>query len=299
MKYILSVDGGGIRGIIPAILLSHIEKHFNKPTAKIFDLIAGTSTGGILALALNVKDKNGNPKYSATDLIRLYEEKGRLIFNKRFWKRGIIDEIYSFNNIDRVLNEYLGNNQFGNCLTKTVITAYELESRQNYEFKSWQNEHKNYLMKDLARCTSAAPTFFEAKKLNNKSYIDGGVFANNPSFIAYDNAKSLFPNEQLTIISIGTGKATRPISYEKAKSWGFLEWTKPIIDILFDSSMQEAQNRLANFVKRNNDNYYRFQTDLTLASDDMDKADKENIELLKMEANKLVIQFMSSGLISL
>ena len=84
MKLILSISGGGIRGIIPAIILSHIEKHVGKPISKCFDLIAGTSTGGIIATLLSVPENN-KPKYSASQVVELYKQFGTQVFKKIYY----------------------------------------------------------------------------------------------------------------------------------------------------------------------------------------------------------------------
>src|SRR2546421_11063200 len=94
MIKILSIDGGGIRGIIPATVLAEIEKRTKKPIAKLFDLIAGTSTGGIIALALTKPNYEGKPEYQAQDVVDLYELKGQNIFHQSMWHR-----LNTFNNL--------------------------------------------------------------------------------------------------------------------------------------------------------------------------------------------------------
>lgn len=88
-KFILSIDGGGIRGIIPAIILAEIEKRSRKPISQIFDLMAGTSTGGIVVAGLCKKDKEGSLQYSANDLVELYQQYGPYIFKSSFWRKSI------------------------------------------------------------------------------------------------------------------------------------------------------------------------------------------------------------------
>jgi patatin-like phospholipase/acyl hydrolase len=82
---VLSIDGGGIRGIIPALILAELEQRAERPIAKIFDLVAGTSTGGILAVGLTMAGARRKPKYSARDLVALYEEEGDDIFHRSKW----------------------------------------------------------------------------------------------------------------------------------------------------------------------------------------------------------------------
>jgi len=244
MKKILSLDGGGIRGIIPAIILSHIEKKTKKKTSDLFDLIAGTSTGGILALGLTIPNSNKAPKYSADDLKDLYEKNGRKIFDRSFWRgitsgAGWLEEEYDHKPLEKVLHSYFGNTLLKSALKKVLISCYGIQKRKPHFFKSWRKEYNNVPMKKVARATSAAPTFFEPLKLryddNICALIDGGVFINNPAISAYSEAIRLWGiNEDYIVISLGTGQLTREIKYEDAKGWGKLEWIRPVIDCMMD-----------------------------------------------------------------
>src|SRR5918998_5663430 len=114
MKKVLWIDGGGIRGIIPAMVLAEIERRTGKRTAEVFDLVAGTSTGGILALGLTKPGQNGRPEYSAKKLIDLYETEGGKIFSIPVWHRihsagGLAEEKYPSRGIEEVAKRYFGN----------------------------------------------------------------------------------------------------------------------------------------------------------------------------------------------
>jgi patatin-like phospholipase/acyl hydrolase len=125
-KYILSVDGGGIRGTIPAIILAEIEHRTKKPISKIFDLMAGTSTGGIVVAGLCKKDNIGKNQYSAEDLVELYQEYGPYIFKSSFFRRSIFSWLngaqYSYQNIENVLHKYFGDDTLKRTLSKVLIT---------------------------------------------------------------------------------------------------------------------------------------------------------------------------------
>lgn len=110
MRKFLSVDGGGIRGVIPARILVEIEKKTGKPIAQCFDFMAGTSTGGILCLGLTKPDENGAPQHTAKDLLNLYEKRGRDIFQRSFWKAvssnwAFADEKYGHESLEEVLQD--------------------------------------------------------------------------------------------------------------------------------------------------------------------------------------------------
>lgn len=295
MKKILSIDGGGIRGIIPALVLAQIEENTGQATAKSFDLIAGTSTGGILALGLSKDDGNGNAQYSALDLVKIYEEHGSEIFARSFWRGvssigGLTDELYSDDGIERVLKDYFGDEPLGASLTKVLISSYDIQNRTPLFFKSWRDEFREVPMRYVARATSAAPTYFEPAKVPvggaTKILVDGGVFINSPSVSAYAEARRIFPDEtDFFVLSIGTGELIRPISYDEAKDWGKAGWLLPLLDCMFDGVSDAADYQMNSFL---DDNYIRMQVDLAIASDDMDNASKGNIKNLKDEAERLI-----------
>ena len=215
---ILSIDGGGIRGVIPAVLLTAMERTTGRPICHLFDLISGTSTGGILAVGLSTPKGSGrgriskSPKFTAADLLKLYEDRGRDIFKRSFWDGvtslgGLTDEMYPSSGIEGVLNEYLGNHQLKNALSEILVTSYEIEQRQPYFFKRHRarernnSVQRNHYLRDVARATSAAPTYFEPARVlpvsgseaHVRHLIDGGVFANNPALCAYSEAIALGP----------------------------------------------------------------------------------------------------------
>ncbi|MCU0551662.1 MAG: patatin-like phospholipase family protein [Leptolyngbya sp. Prado105] len=295
MKKILSIDGGGIRGIIPALVLAEIERITGKPISEIFDLVAGTSTGGILALAFGKDNGQGNPKYSAKDLVELYEQEGNKIFPRSLWQDintvgGLADEKYSRQGIDAVLASYFGNDLLGSCLTHTVVTAYDIEQRKPLFLKSWRAEHQSVKILDAARATSAAPTYFEPVQLvidrQPRVLIDGGIFMNSPSVSAYVEALRIFPEEKdFLVLSLGTGELDRRIPHEDAKNWGTIGWLRPLLSCVFDG-VSDATNYQMSLLL--DSNYYRLQTRLERAASDMDNASKENIEALKAEAVTLI-----------
>lgn len=295
MKKILSIDGGGIRGLIPALVLAEIEKRTGKSVAESFDLIAGTSTGGILALGFSKNDGNGKAQYQATTLARIYRDRGREIFSRSFWKgmssaNGLLDELYPSTGIDKVLDDHFGNVTLGSCLTNTLVTTYDIQNREPVFLKSWREEFRSVLMKDAARATSAAPTYFEPALVpvggSVRALVDGGVFINTPSVSAYAEAMRLFPDEkEFFLLSLGTGELNRPIGYGESKDWGKAGWLQPLLSCMFDGSADAAHYQMGMFL---GDHYVRMQTNLSIASDDMDNASPGNIENLESESRKLI-----------
>jgi len=266
MIKVLSIDGGGIRGIIPAAVLAEIERRTGRRTAEIFDLTAGTSTGGILALGLNVRSERGVALHSALALKELYETKGSEIFRVNLWRKlstfgGFLDEQYTHQILEGVLEDYLGNALLESCITHTLVTSYDIEDRKPFVFRSWEDRHKTVKMKEAARATSATPGFFEPAVLEldgvRHTLIDGGVFINNPALSAYLEAARIFPDEdEFIVVSLGTGEKTRKITFEEARNWGKIDWALPVLDVMFDGMNDAVDYHLTQLL---GDKYFRFQ----------------------------------------
>ncbi len=288
-KYILSVEGGGIRGIIPAIILAEIEKRTRRTIAEIFDLIAGTSTGGIVVAGLCRKDERGNPQYSANDLVELYQEYGAYIFKSSFFRRSILSWFncaqYPHKNIESVLDKYFGEDILKNTLSKVLITSYDIHNNRPFFFKSWKEG--NIKLKDALRAATAAPTYFMPKHLKinqiKRVLVDGGVFANNPAACAYASGKRLFPNDDILLLSIGTGRRDRSIA--NSRRFGKIGWIKPLLNVMFASSLDAVNYQLDQVIA---DKYIRIQSQLKIASPDMDNITSKNIKSLQQEANAMI-----------
>jgi patatin-like phospholipase/acyl hydrolase len=306
MQKVLSIDGGGIRGIIPAMVLTEIETRTGKATSELFDLVAGTSTGGILALGLTKPGQDGAPEYSAERLIELYETEGEKIFDRPVWHRlhsgwGLAEEKYPSKGIEEVAKRYFKDVYLAEALTEVLVTAYEIERRGPWFFKrrharDANREGDNFLMRDVARATSAAPTFFEPLQLTwgphgERAFIDGGVHSNNPAMCAYVEARKIHPGENdFLVLSLGTGEPTRNMPYEEVKDWGLALWAQPILNVVFDGVADTVDYQLRELLPAEGDDrrYYRFQTVLDIGKDDMDDASATNIQALKTKAQEII-----------
>jgi uncharacterized protein len=304
---ILAIDGGGIRGIIPAVVLAAIEKQTDKPICELFDLIAGTSTGGIIALGL-VKpgQQAGKPQYAATDLLELYFNEGATIFPQSLWReiktgKYTLDEKYPSDGVESVLQKYFGEARLKDALKNTLITSYEIQIRLPWLFRSDRAIHSpdfDFPMWQVARATSAAPTYFEPERIDklDKSgfwaLVDGGTYANNPAMVAYAEALHLAPGSDVVIASLGTGTHTRPIEYADAKHWGLIGWARPILDVVFDGVSRTTDYEVHQLLPPDGtrQRYFRFQVPLTTASDELDNTDPENLDDLKKQAEALVAE---------
>jgi patatin-like phospholipase/acyl hydrolase len=295
---VLSVDGGGIRGVIPAMVLADLEERTGKHTAELFDLIAGTSTGGIIALALTVPGPEGRPRWTANDLVDLYLTEGPRIFHHSIGKMlesglGLLDEKYDAKPLEQALKTYLGDAMISEAVTDVLVTSYDLEHRKPFFFKTDKAKaapQRDWAMHEAARATAAAPTYFEPEKLTGEdqtfALCDGGVFAANPAMCAYAEARRRHPRAQITLVSLGTGQLTKPLHYEDVKGWGLIEWARPLFDVVFDGVSDATEYELEQLLPEAD--YTRFQIELVGASDSLDNASEPNLDGLQDLAGKLI-----------
>lgn len=181
-KYIiLSIDGGGVRGIIPARILQEIEKQTGKQIYQMVDTISGNSTGGIIALALVAPNQNkvdsslSHNKFNAKDLVDLYRNQSKDIFQKSFLRNikigyGAWGPRYDRSNLDKILSNKFGNTMLSETLKPVLIFSFSLNTSEGHIWNSQlskQNPQKDFYLKDIAAATSAAPTYFAPSKFSN------------------------------------------------------------------------------------------------------------------------------------
>ena len=276
---VLAIDGGGIRGLIPALVLAEIERRAGRPIGELVDLIAGTSTGSIIACALAKPDP-----LPAERIARLYVEEGPKIFDRSLLKRitsvgGYIDERYDATGLVDVLRRWLGDARLADARPPLLLTAYDLERRRAL----FLGRGDDMSMVDAAHASSAAPSYFEPVQVNGATLVDGGVFATNPAVCAYAKAAGRLE----LLVSLGTGEHTRPLSFETVRDWGQLQWARPILDVVFDGTADAVDLQLSALL---GEAYVRLQTQLDRASDDLDDASARNLAALRAEAEELIAE---------
>lgn len=261
---ILCIDGGGVRGIYPAHILSRIEESFTVKLYEIFDIVVGTSTGSIIASAIAVD-------YPMKDVVNIFEEKSRKIFGKRwFGFGGIIASKYDRAELKDILKLALGSRTLSETKTRLVIPATDLVNGNVHVFKSKYLEEfvrdPNVKIADAVLASCAAPTFFDPKVVGEAKYLlaDGGLWANNPSMVALTEAigKLGLEKSEVKILSVGTG--SRQFGYEvrefKGRNWGLLgRWKgKKLLDLILHLQAVNDTNRTRLIL---GDNYLRLNHD--------------------------------------
>jgi uncharacterized protein len=297
---VLCIDGGGIRGLIPALVLAEIERRTGRRIADMVDLVAGTSTGGILACGLTRPGPDGQPHFSAEELADIYVQEGPKIFHRNLVKRirsvgGWIDERYDDDGLNAALERYLGDTRLSAALTDVFVTAYDIHDRFAFFFRSARartDPTYDFAMMRVARATAAAPSYFEPAEVTDvagaRTYplVDGGVYAINPSMCAYADVVRADAEPEL-MLSLGTGEQTRAYTFEETRSWGQLEWARPVLDIVFDGVANTIDFEAVTLM---GDRYVRLQPPLGAASDDLDDASPENLTALTAQAETLIAE---------
>ncbi len=251
---ILSCDGGGIRGVLSAVLLNRLSGAYpallqDRPGT--ITMFAGTSTGGILALGL----ADGMTPAQIRDL---YVTNGKLIFDSS-WTRDVVElgglsgSKYDNVNLKQILQETFGAKKLQDLKPRVLVASFSLDNALDESQRTWNpkffhnftgdDSDGESLLVDVAMSTSAAPTYFPSYGV----FIDGGVIANNPSMAAVVQAmdgrnqageRATTVNE-ITLLSIGTGASLQYIDGQN-HDWGDAQWIKPILNVMMDGSVGVA-----------------------------------------------------------
>lgn len=259
---ILSLTGGGYRGLYTATVLEDIESHLKEKNkddciANYFDLITGTSIGGIVALALAYE-------IPAKNIAKIFDEHGKKIFKKQsFW--GIFKAKYNSDTLKTILTDWFGDAKLGDLKHPVVIPSVDYTAGTPVTFKTAHNRNfiRDWRLRivDVALATSAAPTFFKRHTINKSEYIDGGLFANSPSLIGLHEAENFFEQDtkNVKILSIGTMSSKKTINPNTNKKGGLVDWgegnfinaAKNIIDITLSSQQLFTQQIVKHKIKEN------------------------------------------------
>lgn len=288
---VLSIDGGGIRGVIPGVILEFLESELQKldgedaRIADYFDVISGTSTGGLVTAMLTSPDENNRPLFAAKDLKDFYLDHGPKIFPQATHPfssvTGVLNRLagpkYDGKYLHGLIKEKLHDTKLHQTLTNIVIPAFDIKRLQPTIFSSYkvkQDPGLDALLSDICIGTSAAPTYlpahyFETKdstgKVKEFNLIDGGLAANNPTLVAISEVTKVitrgspdfFPIQptdygRFLVISLGTGSPMAQEKYEadEAAKWGVLGWlaksgSTPLVDVFMQASSDMVDFHIA------------------------------------------------------
>lgn len=227
----LALDGGGVRALVQALVCAHIEKESSRACRQIFDLIGGTSAGGILALGL----ARG---ICAAELVEWYRKEVGRAFHRSKWYRvksvnGLREAKYPRDGLESALKDLFGDAVLSEC-SPCIITSFDLWSGRT-AFPGNTGRRANWRVWEAAYATGAAPTYFPPIQLYGGAYIDGGVFANNPSAYVAREAMDRHPREALHLVSIGNQPMSDGEPGTKPGTWGLLEWAKRVVPVFMEA----------------------------------------------------------------
>ncbi len=260
--YILALDGGGARGIYPAHILACLERKLSRPIASCFDLIAGTSTGAIIAGAA----ATGVEMQTVVDL---FEKKAPEIFGRKRFGWGVFTSKYACQPLERIVHECLPHLRLGEISTPLLITSADISTGGVRVFKSRYLEDqgeeyvrdRDVVLGDAILASCSAPSFFDPMKIDECLLADGGLWAGNPSILAVTEALSKFkkPLSQVHILSIGTGKSK--LLYGRRCFWGIATgWGRQKLVSYFLNLQSQASTNMAGLLL--GDRYLRLDTEI-------------------------------------
>ncbi|CAF1109269.1 unnamed protein product [Didymodactylos carnosus] len=256
---ILSIDGGGMRGLIPALWLAEIERKTKRPCADLFHMMAGTSTGAIIAAGLSVPHPDHPSElYKASDIVKLYKDERESVFTRSsYWNLNA--PRYDDSGRQRLFKSYFRDFRLSQTLTDVVIPAVREDQNCTVRFTKRQgllDRSKDYKLQNVLMCTTAAPFYFKPYEMKAK-YLDGGIQANNPAKIAYQEAKN-YGKENIFMLSLGTGDyVPYPLKKDVIRSNVFW-WInlKEVIKRFLDGPQEDSEFHLSTEL---GNNYQRWQ----------------------------------------
>jgi patatin-like phospholipase/acyl hydrolase len=273
-RYILSISGGGIKGLLPSLFLNELSKVTRKHPTEIFDMFVGVSTGGIISLLLNSPEQ-----YTTEDIVNFYVGKdAKKIFKKKKINLPFMLPKFPSFNIEEVLKDKLKEHELKDCIKPTVVTTYDMNSRNSLFLNSSDPKFNNIKMWEASRATASAPTFFQPFKLGDKALIDGGMISNNPSIFAVVEALKHFPHDEIVLVSLGTGSSASGVSYEKLNKWGVIDWVSNLFNIFQDGISDTTDYALSILLSK--EEYFCFNPKLPSSLDRMDDVSDEYLNEL-------------------
>lgn len=294
---VLAVDGGGVRGIIPAVLIAGIEKQLGKPITEVVDLFAGTSAGSIVVGFLNIPDENGKQRYSAAEGVSLSGNAITKVFKNSALRTirtlgGLAGSKYSAKPLEAFLEQYVGNMKMSETVKPVLITSVDLATKNIFNFstrfaKEWPSMF-NLPLKLAVRSSTAAPIYFKPLDLTLASgaklvLTDGGLVAMSPELLALAEARALYPNRRYIVISLSTGRypGKESIAAKGMSAGSAPKMLMPLISATLETQLKLSNMLMENEQKKGDVEYYRVDVSVTKTGSSLDDASAKNLQYLQ------------------
>jgi predicted acylesterase/phospholipase RssA len=307
---ILSIDGGGTFGLAPAMVLIELERRTQRSVAQLFDLVAGTSVGGLLGLALLVPGAHGAPRHSAAQIASLFEQDADRVYaySLRHWLStlgGFLGEKYEATGLQEVLNEVFGDTWLSEAIRPTLIPAYDLLQDHPYAFRSHHastDPGADYPTSAVVRATTAVPGYFPPVELESRAghprrlCIDGGVAAFSPALWAYAEARRLYPDaDEILLVSLGTARRCHDLDAASPRPWKPLERVRPMFELTCDAASAVTHEQLLSLLaaggSREAECYVRLEAQVDLpGAGSSDDTNAEHLERVRAAGHALLAQ---------
>ena len=292
-KLVLSLDGGGVRGLATVIFLKELEKASGKKIVDLFDFFIGTSVGGLNAMHLAVNE------IEVSELERFWSQDNlAMSMQSSFWTKNFFlktKPIYNNKSKTELLEKYFGNKLISESKKPIAVLAYDVENRKPRVLTSYTDQAIKAT--SAINATSAAPLYYPTVKIEDGSWlIDGSVVSNNPCLIGYNEARKYFKTDNIKVFSVGTGRHLNNLDGEDSSKWGPFGWlTNDILGILLES---HADHEILNDLIGKN--YLRINSiaeNINWNLDDYTEDNLRNIRNMGLDwwnlNNKKVIDFLS------
>ena len=292
-KLVLSLDGGGVRGLATVIFLKELEKASGKKIVDLFDFFIGTSVGGLNAMHLAVNE------IEVSELESFWSQDNlAMSMQSSFWTKNFFlktKPIYNNKSKTELLEKYFGNKLISESKKPIAVLAYDVENRKPRVLTSYTDQAIKAT--SAINATSAAPLYYPTVKIEDGSWlIDGSVVSNNPCLIGYNEARKYFKTDNIKVFSVGTGRHLNNLDGEDSSKWGPFGWlTNDILGILLES---HADNEILNDLIGKN--YLRINSIAENINWDLDDYTEDNLRNIRNMGldwwnlnNKKVIDFLS------
>ena len=229
------MDGGGVRTVASITFLKKLEEHLQVPLAEKFDFFIGTSAGAISCLGLAIN------QMPAADLMNIWSKENLIkIMTNSSWETSLgimqINPKYTNEGKREVLTEFFGDKKLKDANKPVAVTSYDIEKRLPVLLTSYTDQEISVV--DSGDATSAAPVYYPTAEVGDRFLIDGGIVANHPVLHGYVEAKKLYPDNELVVLSVGTGLNKRSLKGKDSKKWGLIGWMMhDLFGLMVESSM--------------------------------------------------------------